>query len=388
MEERGPRGAGVEADHLLLGGPAEQAVAVPLRYTTTAPSSSTPTSPQFYTGRNAPPLWGPAFNDNDGCDFEVKSIVARSGNNYVGGQPVSLVRPTTTRSRTRSGSPTSSYQPTAGLSRAATTHRHRELDATVKYLGGAWIVDATDWQAFLSMLATTPELAVFHANGTGSPQYVNIHSANADFKAPVASVIAQKPLPIALIGSSRRSFLGDVLTNAGLCGASTIDELRRHVLGERLHVGRRLRLLPHYLGPPRPRGVLFTGARQRDGQRPDLWPRLGRRRRVPTASQTANLARFLDTKGNTVFAEYDSPFNIEATASRMQTTLGVNQFQPDINTAEDCNDQSLPAGSKFRGGGDACLIYAAASQPYAQTGNFTFDGGQGKTRDTRPWTTS
>lgn len=37
----------------------------------------------------------------------------------------------------------------------------------------------------------------------------------------------------------------------------------------------------------------------------------------------------------------------------------------------------LPTGAKFKSTGGACLVLGGANQPWAQTGNFVFDGGQG-----------
>jgi type IV pilus assembly protein PilY1 len=331
--------------------------------TTTAPSPA-----GSATGRNAPPSYGPTFNDNDGCDFAISR---------ASGQPVSRLDASNAE---QAPFPISdvAYAAKTGPSRASTTHDIDGATTIVKYLGGAWIVDATDRQAFLGMLQSVPELAPFHKNGTGSASFVNVHSANADFTAPVASVLRVKPPAIALIGSDDTTFLTNVLGKAGICAAiascggtfSSSGFTSGVVYDYYPVVGDLLDTTSGY-----PKGRLNGTVNNRTyglmwaGQDAD-----------PTNHDVANLAYFLDTKGNNFFAEYNAIDNFENNGSgnsRFQTTNGINDYHPDIATAEDCNDQYLPSGAKFRGGGGECLVYGGANQPYAQSGNFTFDGGQG-----------
>jgi type IV pilus assembly protein PilY1 len=355
--------------------------------TTTPPKSTDPSSPQFLTGRNAPPLYSPTYNDNDGCDFAVSNAVSKAGNNYVGGQPVSLL--TATKGLKNSFSVNDiAYVAGVGPSLASTTHVIDSSTPTVKYLGGAWIIDATDRQAFLDLLANAPELAPFHANGSKSSLFVKIHSANQNFSAPVASVISAKPPQIALLGSNQTTFLTDVLNNAGICtaipncgGTFSASGFTSGVVYD--YYANAGDLLDSVSGYPNGR-LNGTVNNQTYGL---VWAGDGA---SPTAPEIGTLAYYLNTKGNTLFAEYDSPYNIEGTANRFQTTTGLSDYTPDIASYEDCNDQYLAAGSKFLGNGGACLVYcnatnsSCAGQPYSQTGNFTFDGGQGSYKGYTP----
>jgi type IV pilus assembly protein PilY1 len=324
------------------------------------------------------------FNDDDGCDFAVQ---------YDAGQPVSLVNPDGTL---QSPAPFNiwdvGYVATRGPERLTTTNAIGASRKVVKYLGGAWIVDAVDRQEFLQMLATEPKLARFHQNGTTAPStYVNIHSANAAFRASIASVMVDQPKRIAVTGSSsQKAQLVEVLQNAGLCQADTIsdcagtfaaggfvsgsvldyyadaaDVLEDRVPGckDRLNRDRPSRL--NCIVNNAQYGMFWDAGFAAGGGAPF------------SAAGVANLQLFLETKGNAALFQYDGPLRIESTAAAFQTSGGINNFTANVNSAEDCNDQELPTGSKFESNGGACLVLEGANQPWAQTGNFVFDGGQG-----------
>ena len=321
------------------------------------------------------PKYSPTYNDNDGCDFAVQ---------YASGQPVSLV--------TASGAlqaPFSiwnvGYKATVGPERATTQHAINNGSKVVKYLGGAWIVDAVDRQEFLKMLAEEPQLARFHANGTGSANFVNIHSANAAFRAPVASIIVEKPKRIAVTGSTEYPYLVNVLVNAGLCQADTIPNCvgefdpAGFASGVVLdHYADGAELLEDKVPGCRVVGPTTHGSRLNCEVNGALYGLLWASNSTAAYSAAAvtNLSTFLQVRGNAAYFQYDAVNEIEDVA-RYKTTTGIGDFKPDVNSAEDCNDQALPAGSKFRSTGGPCLVLAGANQPWAQTGNFVFDGGQG-----------
>ncbi len=315
------------------------------------------------------PSYGPSYNDNDGCDFAVQS---------ASGLPVELVDAPGAAFDVSN----ITYAPATGPTRASTTHSIGTSTTVVKYLGGVWIVDATDRQAFLDMLATTPELAIFHSAGATSSSYVNIHAARANFVAPVASYLSTKPAAIAVVGSNQYSFLMNVLANAGICTASTITTCAG-VYGTTPatwgdvydYYANPADLLDNAPGYPNGRingtvnnrsyGIVWAGDQAWSGNIP--------------STQEAHLASFLDLKGNTFFAEYDSIPNVENVAS-FQTTGGVTAVSAasQVATYEDCTDSATPNAITFyAGSGGDCLVYGGANQPFAQTGNFLYSGGAG-----------
>lgn len=331
------------------------------------------------------------FNDNDGCDFAVQRAAAD------GGQPVRRLNTDFTEQGAFAISNVN-YAPSTGPTRASTTHAINAATTVVKYLGGAWIVDATDRDAFISVLQSVPELAQFHAvgpNGAGgvmsanqaytsqTSTFVNIHGAQAAFEASIVSAVTVKPPTIALIGSTQVDFLGNVLANAGICGATQAGGIVNCggtfaaggftsgvVFDYYPNLGD---LLDPATGYPdgRLNGIV------NDGTYGILWAGDGT---APTAAQMAKISKFIDAR-NTFFAEYDAPSNVEASTTKYMTTGGVDPNHPNVAVYEDCNDDAMPAGSKFLGDGTAknngCLVYGGANQPYAQTGNFLFQGGQG-----------
>ncbi len=338
------------------------------------------------TMTNDLPKYSPSFNDNDGCDFAVQRAVA------MGGQPVALLD-----AGGNEVAPFSVWNiayTSTGPARASSTHPIDQSSSVVKYLGGAWVVDSTDRAAFLNMLNSMPEVRQYHAAGPSSATWVNIHSAHSAFQASVVSALTQKPPPIALIGGTQSSFLGDVLTNAGLCSPSTCTSncglktcegiyspsgftsgvVYDYYPDTNTYTGAQI-LLDQ--SPGYPNGMLNGTV---NGQTYGLFwgGDCGTTNSgvcvSPVATDLPNLTDFLDN-GNNIFVEYNT---IQAVENALyQTTAGVTQGTSNIATAEDCNDDLLPPGSFFLGNGNACLVYGGANQPYAQTGNFLYDGGQG-----------
>ncbi len=341
------------------------------------------------TSTNALPTYtGP--NDNDGCDFAVQRAAA------AGGQPVTRLAPDFTEQSSFAVSNVA-YASSTGPTRDTTTHVIDATTTVVKYLGGVWIVDATDRDAFISMMKGYTELLQFHKNGpngnsSNSPPnqadtgqagtYVNIHSAKASFEAAVVSALTMKPNRIAIIGSNQTDFLGDVLVNAGICGATAANGIVN--CGATYAAGFTSGVVYDYY--PNTPDVLdpvsgYPNGRLNGNVNGDtyaiLWAGDGGN---PTAAEMASISWFLNAR-NTFFAEYDSPSNVEATPTKYMTTAGIDANNPNVAVYEDCNDDLLPVGSKFKGDGtgknNGCLVYGGANQPFAQTGNFLFQGGQG-----------
>ncbi|HZZ85787.1 MAG TPA: hypothetical protein VFE30_14695 [Anaeromyxobacteraceae bacterium] len=342
------------------------------------------------TMTNDLPRYTPSYNDNDGCDFAVQRAVSS------GGQPVASVD--------ASGNEVApfpawniAYASSTGPTRLTTTHAIDQNSSVVKYLGGAWVIDSTDRAAFLNVLSSVAELRQYHAAGSGSSTWVNIHSARSSFQASVVSALTQKPPQIALIGSSAQtSFLGNVLQNSGLCSPSncttncglktcqgtfdpngfTSGSVYDFYPDTNTTTGAQSLLDP---APGYPNGRLngtvnnltyglFWGG--------DCGSVNGSVCVSPTATDTPGLGYFLDA-GNNAFAEYNTIQAVEG--ALYQTTGGVTTSTSNLAVAEDCNDDLLPVGSFYKGDGtsNGCLIYGGANQPYAQTGNFLYDGGQG-----------
>jgi type IV pilus assembly protein PilY1 len=323
------------------------------------------------TGTSALPQYSPTYNDNDGCDIYVRRDA---------GQPVSLLGPTGDLS-----APFPiwdiTYQSGFGPVRGSGTHNINPATTVVKYLGGAWVVDATDREEFLKMLDEEPALARFHKNGTTSPNYVNIHSANANFDGSVASFVKDKPPRLAVTGSAQVSFLLNVLGNAGLCQPDTIPNCGGTFADPSFTSGlvydfyaNSEDLLGSVSGCNRGRiNCVVNGANYGGLWASDTAPNL-------ISNQGAsNLTAFLELRGNVLMAQYDAIQVLEnkVATGTYQTTAGIRDFSPNVDSAEDCNDQTLPGTAKFHSSGGECLVLEAANQPWAQSGNFVFDGGQG-----------
>jgi type IV pilus assembly protein PilY1 len=331
------------------------------------------------------------FNDNDGCDFAIVRTTAN------GGQPVSLVDAT--------GNPVApfsandlTYDSSLGPQRLSTMHAIDSTTQMVKYLGGVWIVHSSDAQAFLDLVSsTTSKFAQFHAVGTNDPNnntrtslYVNIHVANADFTAPVTSVLKQSPPKIAVIGSNgQTNKLVDVLANAGLCGSTgyfatstgadgcpgtVYDDYTSTpttLLGSSATSTNALNNADPTAGSVY--GLLWVG----DGAFGNNNATIPSYQRTTIESFLSNRAAdgTLKAPGN-VFAEYNSVGAMEG--GLYQSTAGVNNVASANQVApnEDCNDS--PSFSFFKGGGSACVIYKGVNLPFAQAGNFYYQmGGNG-----------
>jgi type IV pilus assembly protein PilY1 len=309
-----------------------------------------------------------AYNDNDGCDFFVQRATAD------GGQPVKLVDQNGAEQNLSYNVIT--YDSALGPQR---TNAMRSVDSTtqmVKYLGGSWIVDSTDSEAFLALLANA-QLQPFHQSGpsnsnnaTNNNLFVNIHKAMHDFTAPVASVLRRKPPLIGLVGGNGgdTAKLTDVLVNAGLCSSRNSTGAFANCAGV---------VYDDYTGNP---AALLGDAssagllNNTDPSKPVyglLW--LGDGASVDPTYQIPHISTFLDN-GNNVFAEYDSIGQMES--GLFQSTAGVNNVPAtsQVPPNEDCNDSS--SFFFFTGNqGNGCVTYSGANLPFAQAGNYYYQSG-------------
>ena len=93
---------------------------------------------------------------------------------------------------------------------------------TLRYLGGPFIIDASDAAKALDLLQNDPDFALFRgAVGTatcapGAARGVVVHRANNQFTAPIARILNETPPRIALIDGGALNVLIDYLDNAGL----------------------------------------------------------------------------------------------------------------------------------------------------------------------------
>lgn len=192
-----------------------------------------------WTGDNTLPDFS-GFNDNDGCDFAVQNAA---------GSPVSRIAPngsvvspfwacgldaTVSSTITRNAS-SCDPQTVSAVEGSTGTKRFRAFEVgpsktVMKYSGGQWVIEAVDRDTVLSLLATDTELAQYHKDGTcgntnlgAGCHYVNIHSANASFTAPVARMINVKPPLIALLGAGAVNILRTYLDNAGLTNITNYE---------------------------------------------------------------------------------------------------------------------------------------------------------------------
>ena len=108
----------------------------------------------------------------------------------------------------------------------------------LRYMGGPFIIDATDAPRALALLKD-PSLATYFSKfrtpancaskGMGGAFFVNIHRANNEFVAPIARIINEVPPPIALVRGVNSSGVGSVeilvayLQNAGLKSTAVPD---------------------------------------------------------------------------------------------------------------------------------------------------------------------
>jgi type IV pilus assembly protein PilY1 len=291
-------------------------------------------------------------NDDDGCDFAVQNATA---------QPVVAIDSSGAEVAHFQAFATD-YSATSGPLRGATYF----MDATplkriVKYSGSAFVVDATDRQNFLAMLAGVPELRQYHANAS-SPLYAAIHGARSTFTAPIYRPMKEPPLRIAVIDSTHTSFLVNVLTNAGLsCAAGAGTGVCAEQIYEQ---GSAAELLD------------TTGAdahgRVNDGTYGLLWAADGT---TITAAEATNVTWFLDD-GRSFYAEATAISAVE-NVGHWQTTAGVSVVHPNISWSPACTDDSAGTSLFHANADHACLEYDGLNQPFSQTGNFAFDGGQG-----------
>ncbi|MFY3742902.1 hypothetical protein ACOQFB_03255 [Anaeromyxobacter sp. Red801] len=313
------------------------------------------------TNTNALPRYD-AYNDNDGCDFDVQS---------ADGVPVAALTASGGEQAPFSAWETA-YTVASGPARGATVNlgdKNASPKKTVmKYLGAPFIVDATDRQCFLTMLDTYPELAQYHKDGTGSAHYVRIHSARASFSAPVARQLNQKPPLIAVTGG-KAAFIINVLENAGLDAITSWNQ------GVVIDQKTEAELLD--ITVDNPQGLinnldkkygLFWGA--------DAMAAL-------TLAQRGNLNTFLN-RGKGAYVEAASIDQLEnrpdpadlVTTRPLVTTTGIVDYTPNVAYHEDCNDRK-PGVTLYRSSGSGtCFRYGGLSQPWTQTGNFPFQGGQ------------
>jgi type IV pilus assembly protein PilY1 len=261
------------------------------------------------------PTYG-SFNDNDGCDFTVQLST---------GSPVALLTPTNGEL-----SPfdvfQSSYTVTGGPARGDSTPVNASRP-TMKYLGGAWIVDATDRQAFIEMLGQYPELAQYRT--AANDKYVRIHSAKTSFTAPIVRILNQKPPRIAVVDTNGASFLVDVLAASGLDAITNWDaDLPNGVVIEKVSAAT---LLDSDAANGFPHGRLNeiegTGASARNRYGLIWIPDGGV---TMTADRAANLKWFLDS-GFGAYVEANSIDSVENdAASRLHTVAGIQDATSDV----------------------------------------------------------
>lgn len=303
-----------------------------------------------------------AYNDNDGCDFEVQS---------ADGVPVAELNAASGETAPFQVSRTA-YSVASGPSRG-TLVNVADKDANpkktvMKYLGAPFVVDATDRQCFLKMLDTYAELAQYHKDGAASTHYVKIHSARASFTAPVGRQLNQKPPLIAVTGG-KADFIVNVLANAGLDAIASWDQgvvIDRKTEAELLDI-----TVADPLG-------LLNNIDKRYGL---FW---GADEMAPlTVAQRRNLNTFLN-RGKGAYVEASSidelenrPVATDPVVTRpLVTTTGIVDYTPNVAYHEDCNDRK-PGVVLFKSNGSGtCFTYGGLSQPWTQTGNFPFQGGQ------------
>ncbi len=332
------------------------------------------------TNTNALPRYD-IYNDNDGCDFAVQSAT---------GSPVALFRPDATNKSPFGTSANeyvyhTAYTVSGGPDRG-TAYLIDASKTVVKYLGGAWVVDATDRQAFIDMLSQYPELAQYR--DVASSTYVRIHSAQTSFTAPVARTLKNKPPLIAVANTNGSSFLTDVLTQAGLDripswnAAPPNGQVYELIDASTNQLSTSLAELfssnATFLNNTWPHGYINSG---RYGL---LWmPDPGAAGFTLSADQVSNLSRYVDW-GNGAYVEASSIDGVENSGD-YQTPTGIGAVNPNIAYYEDCNDRKLPSGSFYLSAKTGtCFQYGGNSQPYGQTGNFAFEGGQGNYKGFQP----
>lgn len=301
------------------------------------------------------------INDNDGCDFTIQS---------ADGVPVASLGADMTEHAPFYAWATAysaSTGPYRGSSVQLSSTSATPLHTVMKYLGGAFVVDATDRQCFIAMLQSIPELAQYHAAGNTSANYVRIHSAKASFTAPIARLLNNKPPLIAIGGDpAKQAFLENVITNAGLGDATT-----GLVSTGTVYVSNTDDV---WFGSTAtyPYGLI----NQSPGKYGLYWGADGMVNPLPPGEMT-NFEFFLDS-GYGAYVEANSIESIENSGTPLMTTTGVNPNTSNIAYVPDCNDASTNLVMFYANltSKTACFTYGALEQPWSQTGNFPFQGGQ------------
>jgi type IV pilus assembly protein PilY1 len=324
------------------------------------------------TNTNVVNNWYATYNDNDGCDFAVQS---------ADGVPVRLLQPDNTELATRFTVFRTHYTASNGPDRGGGTSYMADPTANpkrtvAKYSGGAFVVDSSDRQCFLSMLSSIPELAQYRS-ATTNARYVNIHSAKASFDAQYARILNQRPPTIAVTGLHDDK-IENVLQNAGL------DAIANWNTGAVYEYHSEAELLDSTAADAH--GLLNNGTKNFGL----FWGADGM---TATAAELANLDFFLD-RGLGAYVEADSIDDVEMNSQRLMTTTGVTDRTGNVAYTDDCNDRLLPTTATFysaRGTGNNpadCFTYGAFAQPWTQTGNTPFQGGQGNYKAFKPGTGS
>lgn len=311
--------------------------------------------------------------------------------------------------------------------------------STVRYSGGAFIIDAQDAQRVIDFIRTGsgPESpAKFRtacgcdtfSNNSGC-HYVRMHQATIEFTAPVARRINRVPPKIALLDlddapgdgrpSNGRSYvkggmLDDYLRNAGLdfpgaggcpegtTSGCTLNNGNPGLIYDALHAnvdlistGAHRHGLLNAVDPVtrRPRYKVFWAPHWELG---NSWHGEYQANGDGATTQYENLlnniAYFTNQRGNGLFAECASIHSYETTRRPNNTPVLSSRFQGASNFAinplgddgddwrgRNCTDPDYLAQSVNNRG--QCMLYPNPGDPFSQMGDFRFDNTAGHTEN-------
>ncbi|PTL77429.1 hypothetical protein [Vitiosangium sp. GDMCC 1.1324] len=164
----------------------------------------------------------------DGCDFEVAK---------ASGRPVSLLENARGTFKDDFDTFDTSSNPNGTGEGAFKVDRNQ---ARLRYMGGPFLIDATDAAKAVDLLKNHADFALFRGSeggvdcAPGSNFNVRVHRVNNAFVAPIARIMNEVPPPIALVRGRNTSNAGSVeilreyLKNAGLNFAGAEGTFESH----------------------------------------------------------------------------------------------------------------------------------------------------------------
>ncbi|MCP3102023.1 hypothetical protein LZ198_24455 [Myxococcus sp. K15C18031901] len=387
------------------------------------------------TNRHTPPAPTTDTKWNDGCDFTITNTAEQPvvPVNFGTAFPTTGVYPYgTIENFSTTSTVARPYFTSTTLTNTVTNPRF----STVRYMGGAFIIDAADAKRAIDFIRSgsgdlSPEkfrtscTCTTFRNGSGC-HYVRMHQSTIEFTAPIARRINSTPPKIALLDLSdgfnsdgdplvKGGMLDAYLDNAGLdfAGAGgcpegttsgcTLNNKKPGLIYDALHANADLVSTATF-----PKGLLnavdaSTGKPRYKVFWAPHWEigNISRREYVPNGDGSTtqrenvlnNVEYFTNQRGNGLFAECASIWSYETTVRPNNTPVLTSRFQGDGNFTKNslsggstwdgrnCTDPDYLAQSTSNRG--QCVLYPNPGDPFSQMGDFRFNNTVGHTENYR-----